>query len=118
MRVLLIAVPGGVFVTGILWWLTERLSSDAVAMMIGLMFGVLSLVPTVLLVTLARRRDEQDEYIDIRPAPSSIVYQNEVTPYTHLARRVGGLSPLSDRQADIDMLRAALAYLESGEVRL
>ncbi len=132
--VLLIAVPGGAVFTLLAWSLT-RLSPDAVALAIGLSFGVLAGLPSAALVLLARRRDEQDgdegDYID---AP--VTYADEVTPYTHAFRRAVNLQPLlprqdsdvvlrtyldqmetaPDRQAEIDQLRAALDYIEAQEV--
>ena len=111
---LLIAVPAGAFLTAILWYLSQRLSSDALAMMIGMTLGVLSLVPTLVLVKVSQRRDDEDDW---RPTtidyPSQPVFSDEVTPYTHLLRRATGMPQLPDRQAEIDALRSALAYLES-----
>lgn len=109
MRVaLLIAVPIGAFLTLIVWRLSELLSPDAVALVLGLAVGVLAGIPPMALVAMARRRDEQDDYIDVQPT-----YLGEVTPYSRIARRAAGMPALPDRQAEIDTLRAALAYLES-----
>ena len=113
---LLIAVPLGAAITALLYYLAQRLSSDALAMMIGLMLGVLSLVPTMALVAMARHRDEEDDrqpvIIDYNPPT---VYDDDVTPYTHLLRRAAGMPQLPDRGAEIAQLRAALVYLEAQE---
>ena len=110
-----IAIPLGVFLTLVAWRLSQLLSPDAIAMALGMLLGVLSLVPTSLLVLAGRRRDDEDDWrptgIDY-PAPR-IVYSDEVTPYTRIARRAAGMPQLPDRQAEIDTLRSALAYLES-----
>ena len=58
---LLIAVPAGVFLTLVAWRLSQLLSSDAIAMALGMLLGVLSLVPTLLLVNAAGRRDARDD---------------------------------------------------------
>ena len=62
--VAMIAIPGGMFATGVMWWLGEHLSSDAIAMALGLVLGVLSFVPTTALVLAARRRDDADDWND------------------------------------------------------
>ena len=46
---LVIATPVGAFLTGVLWWLGEHLSSDAIGMAIGLGFGVLAGAPAAAL---------------------------------------------------------------------
>lgn len=106
MRVLLFAVPLGGLVTLALKYMADRLSSDAMAMAIGLAFGVLSLVPTALLLLLADRRryDSPDEppTIDVYPTAAA----EDVTPYTHLFRRAAGMPALPDRQAEIAELEA------------
>lgn len=97
MRVAMIAVPGGVFLTVVLWWMVEHLSPDAVAMA-------------------ARRRDDEDDWqptIIDNPQP---VYSDQVTGYTHLFRRAAGMPALPDRQAEIDNLRSALDYIEAQEI--
>lgn len=85
-------------------------------MAIGLAFGVLGGIPTALLVFVARRRDDGDygdgDYID---AP--VVYADQVTPYSHLARRMMQLPALPERQAQIDQLRAVLDYIEANEAQ-
>ena len=107
--VLLIAVPALALFT----WSLSRLSSDAVALALGLTLGVLSIIPATLLVLSAvRRRDSEDaEYID---APT--VYSDEVTPYYRIARRAMGMPQLPDRRVQIAELRAALDYIEAAEV--
>lgn len=102
MRVALaIAVPLGASLTVILWRISTLLSPDAVAMALGLFFGVLAGVPAMALVAMARRRDEEDDYIDVQPT----VYADEVTPYTHLFRRATGLPELPSRQAQSETQR-------------
>ena len=133
---LLIAVPGGAIFTAFAWRISELLSPDAIGMAIGLTFGVLAGVPTAALVLLARRRDDEDgpgDYIDVQPthqAPSPaptweyapVVYADQVTPYSHVFRRVTGLPALPDRptqlptpadnQAQISELEAYLEHLK------
>ena len=53
---LVIAIPGGIFATGVMWWLGEHLSSDAIGMALGLAFGVLAGLPAAALVLVASRR--------------------------------------------------------------
>ena len=108
---LLIAVPGGAAFTLFAWSLS-RLSSDAVALALGLTLGVLSLIPSLWLVTLARRRDsadyDEDSYIDVQPT-----YAEDVTPYYQLARRAMGMPALPERQAQIAELEAYLDHLKA-----
>ena len=58
-------------IAGVLAWLfASRLSSDALGMAVGLLFGVLAGVPTALLVLASsgrRRRDEDEEEEDAGP---------------------------------------------------
>ena len=113
--VLLIAIPGGAAFTLFAWSLS-RLSSDAVALALGLTLGVIACIPATLLVLSAKRgRDSEDygegDYID---APT--VYSDQVTPYYLLARRTMGIPALPDRRAEIDQLRAVLDYIEAREV--
>ena len=109
--VLLIAIPGGAIFTLFAWSLS-RLSSDAVALALGLTLGVLSLIPSLWLVTLARRRDSEDyaadSYIDVQPT-----YAEDVTPYYRLARRAMGMPALPERQAQIAELEAYLDHLKA-----
>ena len=58
---LAIAVPLGAGLTLIAWRLSQLLSSDAIAMAVGLLLGALSLVPATVLVLAAGRRDAQDD---------------------------------------------------------
>ena len=115
---LVIAVPGGMFATFVMWWLGEHLSPDAVAMAIGLAFGVLAGLPAAALVLVAtsRRAPNYDDYepptIDMYPP----TYAEDVTPYTHLFRRAVNLQPLLPRQEQAEVLRTYLAQLESEEV--
>jgi len=121
-NVLLIAVPGGAVFTLLVWSLS-RLSSDAVALALGLTLGVVSLIPTLWLVTLAARRDAQDDrYDDWQPTiidypPPPTIYADQVTPYTHLFRNVAGMPALPDRQTQIAEMRAVLDYIEAHEVQ-
>ena len=114
-----IAIPLGVFLTLVAWRLSQLLSSDAIAMALGMLLGVLSLVPTSLLVLAGRRRDDEDDWrpaVVDHPAPR-IVYSDDVTPYTRIARRVAGMPQLPDRQAEIDRLRTVLDYIEAQEAQ-
>lgn len=116
---LMIAVPLGVVATAFMWRLSQLLSPDAIALALGLGLGVFAGVPSMALVAIARRRDEEDDWqptiIDY-PAPPT-VYADEVTPYTHLARRVAGMPALPSRAQQIADLRAALDNIEAGVVR-
>ncbi len=51
-----------VFVGVVAWRIGERLSSDAISMGLGVLFGVLAGVPTAILVMAGSRRREQAEY--------------------------------------------------------
>ena len=115
---LAIAIPGGIFATGVMWWLGEHLSSDAIGMAIGLAFGVLAGLPAAALIIVAARRDSED--YDYCPpygtsvlSPTIDVAAEDVTPYYHLARRALGEPPLPSREAQITELRQYLTHLES-----
>ena len=113
--VLLIALPGGVAFTAFAYYIAERLSSDAIAMALGLLLGVLAGLPAAVLVLVTRRSAPAPDYDWIDG--EATVYDDEVTPYTHAFRRVAGLPALPSRQTEIDQLRAALDYIEAQEVR-
>ena len=57
----LIAVAGLVAMGAGAWFVANRLSSDAIGMMIGLLFGILAGVPPALLVLVASRRRRSEE---------------------------------------------------------
>ena len=71
-------------------------------------------VPTLALVAMARRRDDEDDWqptvIDY-PAPPAITYAEDVTPYTHLFRRAVNLQPLLPRQDPDEVLRTYQAQM-------
>lgn len=73
---LTIAVLAGVPLVAIMYYLAERLSSDAIGMALGLGFGVLASIPAVLLVVVASKRrppyDYSDDYVDNPPALSTM----------------------------------------------
>ena len=114
---LLIAIPGGAIVTAFMWRISQLLSPDAIAMAIGLTLGVLSIIPSMWLITLARGRDAQDDYagpdyIDVQPT-----YADQVTPYTHAFRRAVSLQPLLPRQNPDEVLRTYLDQMETAPNR-
>lgn len=99
-------------------WSLSRLTSDAIGMALGMLLGVLAGVPSAALVLVSLRS------ADDRPAPdyeghidAAVTYADQVTPYTHVFRRVAGMPALPDRQAQIDELRSYLAVLEAEGVR-
>ena len=59
------------------WLVGSVLSSDAVGMVIGLLFGTMATVPGALLVLVAARRQQarHDPYYTPRPAPPPPVHQ-------------------------------------------
>ena len=94
-------------------WSLSRLTSDAVALALGLTLGVLAGVPCAALVIVAARRDSEDDddagaYID---AP--VTYADQVTPYYRAARQAMNMPPLPDRQAQISELEAYLDHLKT-----
>lgn len=48
-------------VVGLAWFMMSRLSSDALGMAVGLVFGVLAGIPSALLVLASSRRRERDD---------------------------------------------------------
>lgn len=97
--VVLVTVLLAVGAAAALWWLNERLSSDAIGMAIGLAIGTLAGLPVAALVNAAARRDAEDDW-------QSFIVDYPLPP-------MAASSPqLSDRQAEIDTLRSALDYLE------
>ena len=94
-------------------WSLSRLTSDAVALALGLTLGVLAGVPSAALIIVAARRDSEDDdnagaYID---AP--VTYADQVTPYYRAARQAMNMPPLPDRQAQISELEAYLDHLKT-----
>ena len=92
-------------------WSLSRLTSDAVALALGLTLGVLAGVPCAALVIVAARRDQDDDAGDYIDAP--VTYADQVTPYYRTARQVMGMPALPDRQAQIDELEAYLDHLKT-----
>jgi len=112
---LLIAVPGGGIFTLFAWRISELLSPDAIAMALGMGFGVLAGLPAAALVIVATRRrtpyygdDYEPPTIDVQPAAAE-----DVTPYTHLFRRAVSLQPLLPRQNPDEVLRTYHAQMET-----
>ena len=74
----LLAFIGGCIALGAgAWGVASVMSSDAIGMIIGLLFGILAGVPPVLLVLVAARRQQaqHDPYYTPRPAPPPTVHQ-------------------------------------------
>ena len=92
-------------------WSLSRLTSDAVALALGLTLGVLAGLPCAALVIVAARRDREDDAGDYIDAP--VTYADQVTPYYRAARQVMGMPALPDRQAQISELEAYLDHLKT-----
>lgn len=131
-----------VVVIGVVGWpVANKLSSDAIGMAIGLALGVLASVPAAALVLVASRPGRRDSVVLIVPAspspallrgggllpdewptmravdaPSASAYAEEVTPYTHLARRILNMPALPARREEIARMRAVLDEMEREEV--
>jgi hypothetical protein len=52
------------------WYVGSRLSSDAIGMALGVMFGVVATLPVALIVLAVRRRSHEDEESARAPGPS------------------------------------------------
>jgi hypothetical protein len=79
-------VCGGLIVLGLLGrWLGERLSSDAIGMAVGLVFGMLACVPIMLLILASERRRSEDsgreEYQPYQPPVVVIAPTRSPEPY-------------------------------------
>lgn len=72
-----------VFAGIVAWRIGERLSSDAISMGLGLLFGILAGVPTALLVMLGGRRSEPQPLpkADYKPVPPTIILLKGDTHY-------------------------------------
>ena len=73
-----LAFVGGCIALGAgAWGVASVMSSDAIGMIIGLLFGILAGVPPALLVLVAARRQQaqHDPYYTPRPAPPPPVHQ-------------------------------------------
>lgn len=114
---LAIGIPLGALFTLFAWRISELLSPDAIGMALGMLLGILAGVPTAALILVASRRPEQADdnvrfygiqgsgRVYLRGDGSDGVYRletptyaDEVTPYTHVARKVMGLPTLPERQ--------------------
>ena len=71
-RIIVVVILVGVGVLG--WKLGERLSSDSIAMALGLLFGVLAGLPTALLVLASDRRRCNEQPPQAPPSPRLVVY--------------------------------------------
>ena len=82
--VLLIVV---VFVAFVGWRIIESISSDALGLAIGVVFGVLAGLPTALLVLASNRRRESKKANDRRQQPNGQMGYGHQAPVIVLARR-------------------------------
>lgn len=120
--ILFVAIPLAALVTAFCWRLSQLLSPDAIAMAIGLAFGVLAGLPTAVLITVASQRSNPppvDGYSDYGYLDAPVTYADEVTPYTHLFRRAVNLQPLLPHQDPAVVERTYLAQrlLDADEKR-
>ena len=78
-----LSMVAGLCILGFLTWrLGMSLSSDALGMAVGVVFGVLAGIPSALLVLASsRRRDRDDEYDDDRHALPPPYVQGPPYPY-------------------------------------
>jgi hypothetical protein len=73
-----------IFVGVLGWRLGERLSPDALGMALGVLFGILAGIPTALIVlTSARRRDEDDRDDDPHGRSRSTAYPADYRGVSH-----------------------------------
>ena len=72
----LIVIMGLVFVAVAGWRIADRLSSDALGMAIGVLFGIVAGIPTALLLLASGRRRTEEEDERLRPARQGQLPQN------------------------------------------
>lgn len=79
------------------WQVAIRLSPDAIAMAVGMLFGVLACIPvSLLLMASDRRRDPEEDEAENAPAPAA--YRQAQTP------PMSTVTILSDEFSMMDML--------------
>ena len=61
----LLAVAGLLVLGACTWWIGKRLSTDAISMIVGLVAGILALLPTTVMVLAAGRRQGSRDAIDL-----------------------------------------------------
>jgi hypothetical protein len=106
------------------WRLGTSLSSDALGMAVGIVFGVLAGIPTTLLVMASERRrrpyDDDDEYEDAQMTyryqepgkPVEYITYNSRQPYPYqppvivLVAPPSGPPPIAQREAEIQRYQA------------
>ena len=91
----------------LVWRFAMSLSSDALGMAVGVVFGILAGIPTALLVLASQRRREPDKDDSAPDGAVYIVYnthtdnrQLTITPQT-----AGGMPLLADRQRELAAAR-------------
>lgn len=105
-------------------WMTWRvgtsLSSDALGLAVGVVFGVLAGIPSALLVLAGQRRRERREYDDDDDdTPVVYITHNNYTDNRQLTINTGaqGMPLLTDRQREITAQRSGRVFkVVGGEV--
>lgn len=92
-------------VVGLAWFMMSRLSSDALGMGVGVLFGMLAGIPSALLVVASsRRRERDDDDTDTDNRPVTIVYNTtHNTDNRQLTINTGaqGMPLLADREREV-----------------
>ena len=104
-------------------WMTWRvgtsLSSDALGLAVGVVFGVLAGIPSALLVLAGQRRRERREYDDDDDdTPVVYITHNNYTDNRQLTINTtpaGGMPLLTDRQREIQAERSGRVFKVVGE---
>lgn len=101
------------------WRLGTSLSSDALAMAVGVVFGVLAGVPMALLALASQRRQERrerdDEDDDARQTVNVYITNNDNRQLTINAPAPGGMPLLADRQAEVAAEQQGRRFVVVGE---
>lgn len=116
-----LAMVVGLSVFGVLAWLLgSRLSSDALGMAVGLLFGVLAGVPTLLLVLASqrhqpRRDDADDDDTPVMHITYNVTHNTDNRQLTINTTPAQSMPLLTDRQREMAAQRSGRVFKVVGE---
>lgn len=111
-------VAGGALVGFLAWFMASRLSSDALGMAVGIVFGMLAGVPTLLLVLASQRHRRPYDDEDDEDTPAVHITYTTYTDNRQLTINppaAGGMPLIADRQREITARQSGRVFKVVGE---